>query len=220
MTKVKICGVLSYENALMVAEYGADLIGLNFYPESPRFIEAEAAGDLVKRLRARLGDHCPVLVGVFVNEPADRVREAVLWANLDYAQLSGDESPETLQELSGIAFKGIRPKTAADALAEADRYVNAIAADERSPSLLLDAFNPSLYGGTGETAAPDVALALRDVAPRLMLAGGLNPENVAARLRAIRPWGVDVASGVETGIPGLKDPDKVRAFITEVRTAE
>ncbi|MDE2820744.1 MAG: phosphoribosylanthranilate isomerase [Chloroflexota bacterium] len=219
MTKVKVCGLRSYENALMVAEAGADLIGLNFYPDSPRFIDAESAGDLVKRLRARLGDHCPVLVGIFVNESAARVREAVASVGLDYAQLSGDEPPETLAELSGVAFKGIRPKTAEAALGDADRYANAIRTDGRMPSLLLDAFNPSLYGGTGETTALDVALALREVAPRLMLAGGLNPENVAERVRAIRPWGLDVASGVEAGIPGLKDEDKVRAFITEVRNA-
>lgn len=219
MTKVKVCGVRSYENALMVAEAGADLIGLNFYPASPRFIDAESAEDLVRRLRARLGGHCPVLVGVFVNESAGRVRELVASVGLDCAQLSGDESPETLEKLRGIAFKGIRPKTAEDALVEAGRYLHAIPADGRGPSLLLDAFNPSLYGGTGETAALDVALALRDAAPRLMLAGGLNPENVAARLRAIRPWGLDVASGVEAGIPGIKDPDKVRAFIAEARVA-
>ncbi|MCY4539422.1 MAG: phosphoribosylanthranilate isomerase [Chloroflexi bacterium] len=219
MTKVKVCGVRSFDNAQMVAEAGADLIGLNFYPPSPRYIDAEAAGDLVKRLRARLGEHCPVLVGVFVNEPADRVREAVAKVGLDCAQLSGDECPETLEELSGIAFKGIRPETAEAALVDAERYGNAMRADGRKPSLLLDAFNPGLYGGTGETAAIDVALAVREAVPRLMLAGGLNPENVAERLRMIRPWGVDVASGVEAGIPGIKDKDKVRAFITEVRNA-
>lgn len=219
MAKIKVCGLRSYQNALMVAEAGADLLGLNFYSESPRSIETEAAGELVKRLRAKLGADCPVLVGVFVNEPAERVREVVASVDLDCAQLSGDESPEMLRELRDIAFKGIRPKTAQAALEDADRYVNALAADERMPSLLLDAFNPKLYGGTGETAAVDVALALRDAAPRLMLAGGLNPQNVAARLRAIRPWGIDVASGVEAGIPGLKDEDKLRAFITQVRNA-
>lgn len=219
MTKVKICGVRSFENALMVAESGADLIGLNFYPASPRFIEWQAADDLVGRLRARLGKRCPVIVGVFVNEPAGQVRAAVAALGLDSAQLSGDECPQTLRELSGIAFKGIRPKTAEDALADAGRYVNAITAEAWMPSLLLDAFNPSLYGGTGETTAIDVALAARNVAPRLLLAGGLSPENVAERVRAIRPWGVDVASGVEAGVPGVKDEDKVRAFITEVRTA-
>ena len=220
MTKVKICGLRSYNNALMVAEAGADLIGLNLYPDSPRFIDAETAGDLAIRLRARLGDHCPVLVGVFVNESADRVRKLVASVGLDCAQLSGDECPETLKELGGIAFKGIRPKTAEEAHSDANSYVGAMRADARTPSLLLDAFNPKLYGGTGETAALDVALALRDAVPRLLLAGGLNPENVAARVRVIRPWGVDVASGVESGIPGVKDVDKVRAFITQVRNAE
>lgn len=220
MTKVKICGLRSYNNALMVAECGADLIGLNLYPDSPRFIDAETAGDLAIRLRARLGDHCPVLVGVFVNESADRVRKLVASVGLDCAQLSGDECPETLKELGGIAFKGIRPKTAEEAHSDANSYVSAMRADARTPSLLLDAFNPELYGGTGETAALDVALALRDAVPRLLLAGGLNPENVAERVRVIRPWGVDVASGVEAGTPGFKDEDKVRAFITEVRKSK
>lgn len=219
MTKVKICGIRSYDNALMVAECGADLIGLNLFPQSPRFIDAESAGDLARRLRARLGDHCPELVGIFVNESADQVRKLVASVGLDYAQLSGDECPETLEELRGIAFKGIRPKTAEEAHRDANGYLGAMTADARMPSLLLDAFNPGLYGGTGETAALDVALALRDMAPRLMLAGGLNPDNVAQRVRAIRPWGVDVASGVESGIPGFKDEDKVRAFIRRARTA-
>ncbi len=219
MAKIKVCGLRSYQNALMVASAGADLIGLNFYPESPRFIETDAAVDLVKRLRARLGADCPLLVGVFVNESAESVRELAAAVDLDCAQLSGDESPETLKDLRDIAFKGIRPKTADAALEDAERYGNATAADERMPSLLLDAFNPKLYGGTGETAAVDVALALREAAPRLMLAGGLNPQNVAARLRAIRPWGIDVASGVEAGIPGHKDEDKLRAFITQASNA-
>ena len=220
MIKVKICGIRSYENALMVAQAGADLLGLNFYPESPRFIDVAAAAELVKRLRARLGGECPVIVGVFVNESAARVREIVAAARLDCAQLSGDESPETLRELRDIAFKGIRPKTAQDALLDAHRYVNVETADERLPSLLLDAFNAKLYGGTGETAALDVALALRAAAPRLMLAGGLNPGNVAARARAVRPWGLDVASGVESGQPGHKDEDKVRAFIMQARSTQ
>ena len=219
MTKVKICGVRSYENALMVAEAGADLIGLNFYQKTARFIDAETAGDLVKRLRASLGDRCPVLVGVFVNESAGIIRDVVSSVGLDCAQLSGDECPDTLEEIGDIAFKGIRPQTAEGALADAARFVNALPEEGMAPSLLLDAFNPKLYGGTGETAAIEVALAVRDVVPRLMLAGGLNPQNVAEHVRAIRPWGVDVASGVEAGTPGFKDEGKVRAFIAEVRNA-
>jgi phosphoribosylanthranilate isomerase len=86
------------------------------------------------------------------------------------------------------------------------------------PSLILDAYHPSLYGGTGEQASTDVALAVRDCVPRLMLAGGLTPENIAERVAAIRPWGVDVASGVENGTPGRKDHGKMRAFIDAIRS--
>lgn len=226
MAKVKICGLRDYQNALMVAEAGADLIGLNFFPPSPRFIEPAAAADLVKRLRARLGAACPTLVGVFVNESAGRMRELLDYADLDCAQLSGDESPETLAALPGLAFKSIRPQTAADAHGAVKRFAQVTtktataALDERLPTLLLDAFHAKLYGGTGETAAIDVALAARKATPRLLLAGGLNPDNVAARARAIRPWGLDVASGVEAGLPGHKDEDKVRNFIWQAKFAK
>ena len=219
MTKVKICGIRSFENALMVAEAGADLLGLNFYPKSPRYIECDAARDLVARLRSQLGEYCPLLVGVFVNASPAEIRRIVDTVGLDVAQLSGDESESTLDELHGIAFKAIRPKDACMAMADATRYSNSSFVDDAAPSLLLDAFNPKLYGGTGETTSVGVALAVKAQAPRLMLAGGLNPTNVAQRVRAIRPWGVDVASGVEDGTPGLKDEGKVREFIAAARSA-
>ncbi|MCY3976611.1 MAG: phosphoribosylanthranilate isomerase, partial [Chloroflexi bacterium] len=116
MTKIKICGIRSSENALMAARAGADLIGLNFFPKSPRYVEPGSARDIAKDLRAELGDACPALVGVFVNASADEVRAIVGEVGLDYAQLSGDEPPETLQQLSGIAFKAIRPADEAAAL--------------------------------------------------------------------------------------------------------
>ncbi len=219
MTKVKICGIRSFENALMVAEAGADLLGLNFYPKSPRYIECAAARDLVARLRSQLGECCPVLVGVFVNASPAEIRRIVDTVGLDVAQLSGDESESTLDELHCIAFRAIRPRDTEEALADAMRFSRSISAKVRAPSLLVDAFNPKLYGGTGETASVDVALAVKAQVPRLMLAGGLNPANVAQRVGAIQPWGVDVASGVEDGTPGLKDERKVREFIAAVRSA-
>ena len=220
MTKVKICGIRTSENALMVARAGADLIGLNFYPKSPRYLEPGSARDIAKDLRADLGDACPALVGVFVNASADEVRAIVGEVGLDYAQLSGDEPPETLQQLSGIAFKAIRPADEAAALAQIERLGSAYPAGADAPSILLDAFNPALYGGTGETTSASIALAVKANAPRMMLAGGLKPDNVAERVRRIRPWGVDVASGVEAGRPGIKDESAVRAFIRAVRTAD
>lgn len=220
MTKVKICGIRSRENALMVARAGADLIGLNFYPQSPRYVRPSLARDIVESLRDALGRDCPTLVGVFVNASADDVCEIAQHVGLDFVQLSGDESAETLLRLNGVAFKAIRPLDKADALESTRQFADTFPADIRAPSLLLDAFNPKLYGGTGETASVAVAQAVRGAAPRLMLAGGLNPQNVAERIQAIQPWAVDVASGVEVGRPGIKDEDEVRRFITAVRSVE
>ncbi len=220
MTKVKICGIRSVENALMVAHAGADLIGLNFYPETPRYVTPALAREIARRLRETLGESCPTLVGVFVNASADEVRDTVETVGLDFAQLSGDEPAETVNALRGIAFKAIRPADEAAALAEVESLRSAFPQGEDAPSILLDAYSRELYGGTGETASEGIALAVKSAAPRLMLAGGLNPQNVAERVRRIRPWGVDVASGVEAGTPGIKDAGKIRAFIEAVRTAD
>lgn len=219
MTKVKICGIRSAENALMVARAGAQLIGLNFYPKTPRYVEPERACEIASALRAAFGDGCPLLVGVFVNASADEVRKIAELVGLDLAQLSGDETAETVRDLDGLAFKAIRPVNESDALMSVEQFTDTFPANPCAPSLLLDAFNPKLYGGTGETANIKVALAVKAAAPRLMLAGGLTPENVGERVRRIKPWAVDVASGVEDGTPGIKDEFKVRRFIEAVRTA-
>ena len=219
MTKIKICGVRSVENALMVAQAGADLIGLNFYPATPRYVQPAIAFEIANRLRSELGEACPALVGVFVNASANEVSAIVDKVGLDYAQLSGDESIETMRELQAIAFKAIRPLDEDDAMTCVDRFASSCPENNAAPSILVDAFNPKLYGGTGETASVSIASAVNAALPRMMLAGGLNPENVAERVRSIKPWGVDVASGVEAGTPGIKDKDKVRAFIKAVRAA-
>jgi phosphoribosylanthranilate isomerase len=140
--------------------------------------------------------------------------------DFDFAQLSGDENRYTLARLAGNAVKAIRPQTKDEALSSLDHYIPFAPDDDRMPSLILDAYHPTLYGGTGEQASTDIALAVKDCVPRLMLAGGLTPENVAERVAAIQPWGVDVASGVENGTPGRKDHDKMRSFIEAVRSVE
>jgi phosphoribosylanthranilate isomerase len=219
MTRVKICGVTTLNDALRCAEAGADLLGLNFYPPSPRYLPPERARQIVAGLRALLGSACPLLVGVFVNESAAAIARILDEVGLDTAQLSGDESPDTLLALDGRAYKALRPRDSAEAVDNARTFVACAPRDERLPALLVDAYHPQLYGGTGEQAGEDVARAVIVVAPRVMLAGGLTPENVAARVRAIRPWGVDVASGVER-TPGVKDAARVRAFIAAVKSAE
>ncbi|MBL8133687.1 MAG: phosphoribosylanthranilate isomerase [Anaerolineae bacterium] len=218
MMRVKICGITTLDDARVCAEVGADLIGLNFYKKSPRVIANDAARDLCTTLRAEFGARCPLFVGVFVNEIVSHISMTMDDVGLDFAQLSGDESVEMLRELRGIAFKAIRPRSQAEALDDARYFLSGTSASERIPSLLLDAYNPALYGGTGETAAEDVALAVKAQTSRLMLAGGLTPENIIARAAVIQPWGVDVASGVEGDTPGRKDAAKVRAFVAAVKT--
>jgi phosphoribosylanthranilate isomerase len=220
MTRIKICGVTALGNARMCADAGADLLGFNFYPKSPRYVAPEYARRVCGELRLALGERCPLLVGVFVNASAGEIARIMEIAGLDAAQLSGDEPVDALAALRGGAIKTIHSCSRAEALEEAARYLPYAPQDERMPSLLVDAYHKDLYGGTGEPANIDVAQALKDVVPRLLLAGGLMPDNVAARVRAIWPWGVDVASGVESAQPGIKDEARVRAFIAAVRSAE
>jgi len=217
MTKIKICGIRSYDNALMVARAGADMIGLNFYPKTPRYVEPETAREIADKLRDVLGDDCPLLIGLFVNATDSHISQVMDTVGLDFAQLSGDESESVLKEMRGVAFKSIRPPTLAMAMDDVNYFEPTFPTDERVPSLIVDAYNPKLYGGTGETASVEVALEVKKRVPRMMLAGGLSPDNVAERIQAIQPWGVDVASGVEDGTAGVKDEGKVRAFIEAVK---
>jgi phosphoribosylanthranilate isomerase len=220
VTTIKICGVTTLEDALLCVEAGADILGLNFYPPSPRYVAPESARAITDGLRRTSGEACPLLVGVFANAGAREIARIVQVAGLDAAQLSGDETPAALADLGGRGFKAIRPRSRDEALVLAGRFLlKPLPGDERLPSLLVDAYHKDLYGGTGDQASVEVALAAKEIAPRLMLAGGLTPENVAGRVRAIRPWGVDVASGVERA-PGVKDAARVRAFIAAVRSVE
>lgn len=216
MVTVKICGVTNIEDAYAAAQLGADMLGFNFYARSPRYITTEAAFALCEALRAELGTDCPALVGVFVNEIVSNISRTIDDVGLDFAQLSGDESGEMLRELRGLAYKAIRPRSEAEALEDAAYFANFEPSNPYMPTLLVDAYNPDLYGGTGEQASEAVARAVNEVTPRMMLAGGLTPENVAARIAAVQPWGVDVASGVESA-PGLKDHDRMWAFIAAAK---
>lgn len=212
--KVKICGITSLEDGLAAARAGADMIGFNFFRRSPRYIEPDAAATLCASLRSELGAECPLLVGLFVNEIVGRISITMGKVGLKFVQLSGDESGEMVRELKGTGYKAIRPRSKAEALDDAAYFGEFAPTDERVPSLLLDAYHPELYGGTGEQASIEVALAVKAAVPRLMLAGGLKPENVGEIVRQVQPWGVDVASGVEIeGRPGKKDHAKLRDFV-------
>ncbi|NWG17380.1 MAG: phosphoribosylanthranilate isomerase [Chloroflexi bacterium] len=218
MTRIKICGLMTFEDALLAAEAGADMLGFNFFKKSPRYITPDAALPICDALRSQLGPACPLLVGLFVNEIVSNISAVTNKVGLDCAQLSGDESDDLLKELRGMAFKAIRPMNVAQALDDVNYYRPLFPSNEHLPSLLLDANQPGLYGGTGTTVGLDIALAVRDAVPRLMLAGGLTPENVAGAVEQVRPWGVDVAGGVEAE-PGKKDAGRMRAFVQTVRGA-
>jgi phosphoribosylanthranilate isomerase len=210
--KIKICGIKTLDEALAAVEAGADYLGFNFYPPSPRYITPRDCA----RLQAGLVERGlqALAVGVFVNAPVESIARILDDCGLDLAQLSGAEPAGDLEALVGRAFKGIRPADQAAAQAEAGRY----ARRELSPALLVDAYHPGLYGGAGQAGDWALARFLADRYP-ILLAGGLNPENVALALDRVQPWGVDVASGVESA-PGRKDPHKIAAFTRAVREYE
>lgn len=208
--KVKICGIKTLEEAQAAIEAGADLLGFNFYPKSPRFISP----DTCAAITAALKEHTShvALVGVFVNAPISGIRKVVAHCGLHRIQLAGDEPPEMLSELGGIAFKAIRPQNSDEAIAALRRYIAASPA----PAYLVDASVAGQYGGTGQVADWRMARSLSSKLP-ILLAGGLTPANVRAAVDEVKPWGVDVASGVEAA-PGVKDVQKMCAFIQAART--
>lgn len=204
---VKICGIRRLEDALAAVGAGADMLGFNFYPRSPRYVDPALCRRLVLDLRDA-GASMPVLVGVFVNAPAAEVGAILDQCGLDLAQLHGDEPPEALAALAGRAFKAIRSRSAGEAAIQARAYRPP---QPVSPDLLLDASAPGVYGGSGLAADWGVAAGLAREA-RVLLAGGLHPGNVGEAVAAAHPWGVDVASGVESA-PGVKDASKMADFV-------
>lgn len=202
---VKICGITVLEDALLAIDAGADMLGFNFFKRSPRHIPPQIAGEITQELRSR--GYKTEVVGVFVNHPPQMVQEIIELCNLDSIQLSGDESPDELASYSGRAFKAIRPSNLDGAEQSAALYARL----DMVPALLLDASVPGMYGGTGRQV--DLQLAkLISAKYHVLLAGGLNCENLAQVLDQVTPWGIDVASGVELE-PGRKDKDKIREFV-------
>ena len=202
MTKIKICGIKTVKDALAAMEAGADLIGFNFYPKSPRYIDVGVCRDIMSVMRKH--GHV-TYVGVFVNASVEEVYATIETCGLSLAQLHGDETPEMLHALNGKAFKAFRG------------IPLDITGYERNdaPALLVDAAVKGIYGGSGVTADWSAAAELAKKYP-LLLAGGLTPENVADAVRQVKPWGVDVASGVESA-PGEKDAAKMSAFVKAVK---
>jgi phosphoribosylanthranilate isomerase len=204
---VKICGLTNLEDALAAIESGADLLGFNFYAKSPRYITSDACARIQSTIHNRQSKI--KTVGVFVNEPPERVAAILEHCGLDLAQLHGDEPPEALAALKGRAFKAFRGVGA--------RHAGYAVMGPGAPAFLIDAYSANAYGGTGQTADWPAARAIAAQYP-LLLAGGLTPDNVADAIAQVRPWGVDVASGVEAA-PGRKDHAKMRTFIQSARGA-
>jgi phosphoribosylanthranilate isomerase len=206
MTIVKICGIKTLKDALAAIEAGADYLGFNFYPKSVRFIEKSACAEITSVLKR---EHPQIkLVGVFVNSSVDEVKDILQTCHLDLAQLHGDETPEMFSQLAPHAFRAFRGIPESNAGYERNE----------APFMLIDAAVKGVYGGSGVTADWTAAAKLAQQYP-LLLAGGLTPENVADAVRKVQPWGVDVASGVESA-PGEKDAEKMSAFVNAVRVAE
>ncbi len=203
---VKICGITGLADAECAVEAGADALGFIFYPKSPRFLDLEKARHLFRNLPRGTRK-----VGVFVNEPRDTLERYLEDLQLDYVQLHGDESPKYCSTVKAEIIKGLRVKDMGD-LSGVGGY--------RVSYFLLDTFSEKEFGGTGKVFDWRIALEAKEVLPaQIILSGGLNPENVSEAVRTVRPFGVDVSSGVEKS-PGRKDHDKVREFIRRAREAE
>ena len=203
--KIKICGITNHDDAQAAIDAGADALGFVFYKSSPRWVQP----DVVRRIVAALPPFV-LPVGVFVNEDGKVVRDLMDACGLAVAQLHGDETAAYCEQLGRPAWKAVRLKDAGSFLALAEYKGRA-----GVRGVLIDAFSESVYGGTGRRADWTWAAEAARHAP-VILAGGLTPENVHEAVRIVRPYGVDVSSGVEVS-PGKKDPHKLAAFIAAVK---
>lgn len=207
MIRVKICGVTTVEDAEFALEAGADALGLNFVPGTPRCLEVEQAREISEAL-APFGTR----VGIFVNERPEHVMEIARRVGLDAAQLHGDETPEDCRWLIERGLRVIRalrvkgPET----IAQMDAFPDC--------AILLDAYVKGALGGTGETFDWELARQAA-VARPIILSGGLKPENVGEAVRDVQPYGVDSSSGVEGAVLGRKEPDRTLSFIENARAA-
>jgi phosphoribosylanthranilate isomerase len=203
MTLVKICGITTLADAMVAVEAGADALGFNFYRPSPRYIRPENAREIIDRLPESI-----LKVGVFVNEDVESVARIATEANLSAVQLHGDESPEYCHKLAGQYV--VKVFRAGDGVDVETYGVDAI---------MLDTKDDLLRGGTGRVFDWSIAQRTNDSTPKLFLAGGLSPENVAEAITTVRPYAVDACSSLEES-PGRKDHTRVRAFVKAVRSVK
>ncbi len=201
MVLVKICGITNLEDALDAVECGADALGFNFYRKSPRYIEPEKARVILDEIPPSV-----LRVGVFVNEAEEVVSDLSQTLTLDYLQFHGDETPYYCEQFATPCWKAFRLQD--------DKSLELLR-KYRCDYYLVDAYVENAYGGTGVTGHWDLAREAKK-AGKVILAGGLTPENVALAVKSVGPAGVDVASGVESR-PGKKDRDKIEAFVRQAK---
>ncbi len=201
----KICGITRVEDALAAVEAGADAIGLVFYAKSPRAVSVEQAAEIVQALPPFVTS-----VGLFVNMPREQLLAVLQQVPLDFLQFHGDESPAECEGYGRPYIKALRVRPGENVAAAMAPYAGA-------RGILLDTFVEGVPGGTG--AAFDWSLVPQGVARPIILAGGLEAHNVAAAIRQVRPYAVDVSGGVEAS-KGIKDAGKIRAFVKSVRDAQ
>jgi phosphoribosylanthranilate isomerase len=204
-TAVKICGITRVEDALTAAHCGAQAIGLIFYRPSPRYVSPSQAAGIVRALPPFV-----TAVGLFVDAGTAEIRAVVTEAKCQLLQFHGNETPEFCREFGLPYVKAVRVRPEVNLLQYAHDYRDA-------QGLLLDAFVQGTHGGTGTSF--DWTLIPRAMPLPVILSGGLSPENVKQAVRAVRPWAVDVSSGVEAA-PGIKDAARIAAFISGVRDAD
>ena len=200
--KVKICGMTQLKDALFAVEQGVDAVGFIFYKKSPRAVTMKTVREIITKLPPLVDT-----VGVFVNESAERLNKIADYCGLDLVQLHGEESPAFCRKIHRRVIKAFRVKD-----------LQSIKQLKKFPvsGFLLDTFSDDLHGGTGKTFDWNLALPAKKMGP-VILAGGLTPRNILQAVRQVRPYGVDVCSGVEKS-PGIKDLEKVRAFLKNIRS--
>jgi phosphoribosylanthranilate isomerase len=206
MTKVKICGITNLEDALLSAKFGADALGFNFYGKSPRYILPEKAGEIIGQLPRQI-----LKVGVFVNESLEKICDIAEMAKLDAIQLHGEETPDFAAKLKAKTNLEI-----IKAFRVSENFQPEHVMKYKVDAILLDAYSPKEHGGTGETFDWEIAKKVREIFPKMYLAGGLAPENVKKAVENVEPYAVDSCSLLESK-KGVKDSTKVISFISVVK---
>lgn len=210
--RVKFCGITSVKDAKNAVSVGADAIGFVFFKESPRYISPENAGAIIRELPPFMTS-----VGVFVNEDLRFIEECVERCGLNAVQLHGDEDINYCLRFKGLKFKGV--KLIKTVRIKNKESLRSIEKGDPSDAILLDTYRSDVFGGTGEGFDRTIALLAKEYTNRLIISGGLNPDNVYDVIKKISPYGVDVSSGIESS-PGRKNIELMEEFIKEVRRAE